>query len=41
MNYHFDWTPIWAHRDILLSGFALTVVASVYSALLVVDYGGD
>ena len=22
MSYHFDWLPIWEHRDILISGFA-------------------
>ena len=28
MSYHFDWVPIWAHRDLLLSGFVLTVAVS-------------
>ena len=39
MNYHFDWAPIWAHRDILLSGFALTVAVSATALVLAVVLG--
>ena len=39
MNYHFDWTPIWAHRDLLLSGFLLTVAVSAAALILAVMLG--
>jgi His/Glu/Gln/Arg/opine family amino acid ABC transporter permease subunit len=38
-NYHFDWAPIWAHRDLLLSGFALTVAVSATALILAVILG--
>lgn len=28
MNYHFDWMPIWQHRDLLIEGFVTTVAVS-------------
>jgi His/Glu/Gln/Arg/opine family amino acid ABC transporter permease subunit len=39
MNYHFDWAPIWAHRDLLLSGFALTLAVSATALVLAVMLG--
>ena len=39
MNYHFDWVPIWAHRDLLLSGFVLTVAVSAAALVLAVVFG--
>ncbi|MGH6664024.1 MAG: amino acid ABC transporter permease [Pseudolabrys sp.] len=39
MNYHFDWAPIWAHREMLLSGFALTVAVSAVALVLAVVLG--
>lgn len=39
MNYHFDWAPIWAHREMLLSGFALTVAVSAAALVLAVVLG--
>lgn len=39
MNYHFDWVPIWAHRDLLLSGFVLTVAVSAAALVLAVVLG--
>src|SRR5471030_2480804 len=39
MNYHFDWAPIWAHRDVLLHGFALTVAVSATALVLAVILG--
>ena len=39
MSYHFDWAPIWAHRDILLSGFALTVAVSATALVLAIILG--
>jgi His/Glu/Gln/Arg/opine family amino acid ABC transporter permease subunit len=39
MNYHFDWEPIWAHRDLLLSGFVLTVAVSAAALVLAVVLG--
>ena len=39
MSYHFDWLPIWEHRDILISGFALTVAVSAAALVLAVILG--
>ena len=39
MNYHFDWAPIWAHREMLLSGFVLTVAVSAAALILAVILG--
>jgi His/Glu/Gln/Arg/opine family amino acid ABC transporter permease subunit len=39
MSYHFDWAPIWAHRDILVSGFALTVAVSATALVLAIILG--
>ena len=39
MSYHFDWVPIWAHRDLLLSGFVLTVAVSAAALVLAVVLG--
>jgi len=39
MSYHFDWTPIWVHRDLLLHGFALTVAVSAAALVLAVIVG--
>jgi len=30
-HYQFDWTPLWEHRDMLASGFLMTVELSVVS----------
>ncbi len=39
MSYHFDWAPIWAHRELLLSGFVLTVAVSATALVLAVILG--
>jgi His/Glu/Gln/Arg/opine family amino acid ABC transporter permease subunit len=39
MNYHFDWAPIWAHRDLLLSGFLVTIAVSASALVLAVMLG--
>ena len=39
MSYHFDWQPIWERRDILISGFALTVTVSAAALILAVILG--
>ena len=39
MNYHFDWVPIWAHRDLIVSGFVLTVAVSAAALVLAVVFG--
>ena len=39
MSYQFDWGPIWAHRDLLLSGFVLTLAVSATALILAVILG--
>jgi His/Glu/Gln/Arg/opine family amino acid ABC transporter permease subunit len=39
MNYHFDWAPIWAHRELLISGLALTVAVSGVALVVAVVIG--
>lgn len=39
MDYRFDWQPIWENRDILISGFALTVAVSAAALVLAVILG--
>jgi len=34
MNYHFDWTPIWAARGLIAQGLLLTIALSVASLAL-------
>lgn len=31
MTYHFDWTPIWASRDLIVEGLLMTVALSAVS----------
>jgi His/Glu/Gln/Arg/opine family amino acid ABC transporter permease subunit len=38
-SYQFDWEPIWAHRDLLFSGFGLTVAVSATALILAVILG--
>lgn len=39
MNYHFDWMPIWQHRDLLLEGFATTVAVSAAALIAALALG--
>jgi len=44
MNYHFDWTPIWAARGLIAEGLAMTVALSaaalVFSTVIGLIVGG-
>jgi len=39
MNYHFDWMPIWQHRDLLIEGFATTVAVSAAALIAALALG--
>jgi His/Glu/Gln/Arg/opine family amino acid ABC transporter permease subunit len=39
MTYSFDWSALWAHRDLILSGFATTVELASISLLLATVLG--
>lgn len=34
MNYHFDWTPIWSSRGLILEGLLMTIAVSAVSLAL-------
>src|SRR6185369_15899585 len=39
LNYHFDWTPVWQHRDLLIEGFATTVAVSAVALVAALALG--
>jgi His/Glu/Gln/Arg/opine family amino acid ABC transporter permease subunit len=39
MNYHFDWTPIWAGRDLIVEGVLMTIAISAVALALSVIIG--
>jgi His/Glu/Gln/Arg/opine family amino acid ABC transporter permease subunit len=39
MQYHFDWTPIWANRDLIVDGFLTTIALSALALCLALATG--
>ena len=39
MTYHFDFAPIWAHRDLLIAGLARTVAVSAVALVIALLLG--
>lgn len=39
MQYHFDWGPIWANRDLIVDGFLLTIALSSLALVLALIVG--
>jgi His/Glu/Gln/Arg/opine family amino acid ABC transporter permease subunit len=39
MSYRFDWAPIWAHRDLIVDGFLMTIALSTLGLCLALLVG--